>query len=360
MSHQGKNKKSASRRPTRTRSAAKSTGTSESLGERYHAQLARYERLCQEVVFVLTKLVDDAAIKTHSLYGRVKELDSFLEKVERKAYSDPFQQIEDLVGARVVCLFLSDLAPVASLIRSSFKVISEDNRIEGQELDQFGYMSVHFVVKLDDRYAGPRYDGLHELPAEIQIRTILMDAWATVSHYLDYKGEASVPSELRRDFFALSGLFYVADRHFELFSAEATRSRDSAETAVEEGRESSLELNLDTMLAYLQKKLPNRRHSDPSGVSELVEELRQAGYETIDAVDRQLTRASRAFAEFEKQNPPSLERLEVESGVGSGHPKFSDVGVVRISLAIADPNYAQRKYRDSRSEEFEYLLEDES
>ena len=49
---------------------------------------------------------------------------------------------------------------------------------------------------------------------EIQIRTITQDAWASISHYLDYKNEISIADELKKDFYALSGLFYIADTQF--------------------------------------------------------------------------------------------------------------------------------------------------
>jgi ppGpp synthetase/RelA/SpoT-type nucleotidyltranferase len=70
---------------------------------------------------------------------------------------------------------------------------------------------------LPDNYTGPRYEDLKGLKAEIQIRTIAMDAWSNVSHYLEYKTPEAAPSSLRKDFYALSALFYLADTHFELF-----------------------------------------------------------------------------------------------------------------------------------------------
>ncbi|MBI4489516.1 MAG: hypothetical protein HY694_10565 [Deltaproteobacteria bacterium] len=64
--------------------------------------------------------------------------------------------------------------------------------------------------------------GCSAVPFEIQIRTIAQDAWASISHYLDYKKESDIPAQLRRDFYALSGLFYVADRHFAMLKKELT------------------------------------------------------------------------------------------------------------------------------------------
>jgi len=59
-----------------------------------------------------------------------------------------------------------------------------------------------------------------------------MHAWSIISHYLDYKTPNAVPSELKRDFNALSGLFYVADQHFEMFFKSSKASRKKASAAV--------------------------------------------------------------------------------------------------------------------------------
>jgi len=194
----------------------------------YEQRKEVYGRLREESLFILRPLVSKAGIRTHSVDGRVKELESVLDKNERKEYINPFEQMTDIVGLRVVCLFISSIAKVGDLIRSEFDVLSEDDKIEGGDAASFGYMSVHFIVKLPKSYKGPRYDDLIGISFEIQVRTLAMDAWATISHYLSYKNDQDIPKELRRDFYALSGLFYVADTHFEMFfksRAESLRKR---------------------------------------------------------------------------------------------------------------------------------------
>jgi len=42
----------------------------------------------------------------------------------------------------VVCLYLSDVERIATVVRNTFQ--PEDNKIEGAEVSSFGYMSVHF------------------------------------------------------------------------------------------------------------------------------------------------------------------------------------------------------------------------
>lgn len=348
---------------SRSLSKASKTPETEDLRGEYQARTRQDSRLREEILYVLESLIKQAEIKTHSITGRVKTLESFLDKVESKGYDDPFTQVEDFVGCRIVCLFFSDLEPVASLIRDNFLVVKEENKIESQSVEQFGYMSVHFIVMLDQRYAGPRYAGLHQTVAEIQIRTILMDAWANVAHHLDYKGEASVPSELRKDFFALSGLFYVADRHFELFASESRKAQESARMAVEKSDAGSVELNLHTMSAYLKKEYPERWKEDPASVSELVEELWDSGYTTIDDVDRMLKRATEAFERYEAEHPPSLSpddpRFDRE-GPQIQRTRFSGTGLLRISLGLADSAYRLAKYgSDSSFSDYERLVKDQ-
>src|SRR5947208_10717429 len=104
---------------------------------------------------------------------------------------------------------------------------------------------------MKSEYKGPRYDAISGMPFEVQVRTILMDAWANVSHYLDYKGEADVPKPLRRDFYALSGLFYVADSHFEMFFKSSKDSRKQMAKLASESQSELTEqdINLDSLTA---------------------------------------------------------------------------------------------------------------
>jgi len=101
---------------------------------------------------------------------------------------------------------------------------SHDPKINSSELNVFGYMSLHLKCKIKNTQLDPKADKtIKNIPFEIQIRTIAQDAWASISHHLDYKKDSTIPEELRRDFHALSGLFYVADTHFSILSQEKTK-----------------------------------------------------------------------------------------------------------------------------------------
>jgi putative GTP pyrophosphokinase len=291
-----------------------------------------FGRLAAEVEFALEATANREGIKTHSVTSRVKELQSLIEKCRDKEIDDPFTEVDDLVGIRVVVLFLSDLPLLDEVIRNTFDVHKSDDKVLGSDPASFGYMSVHYIATLRDEHAGPRYDDLKSLRFEIQARTIGMDAWANVSHYLDYKGESSVPDELKKDFFALSGLFYVADQHFEIFASRARESRERAGEELQSDSASTLEINLDTMEAFLARRYSDRVHSDRGSVSELVEEVVQAGYKTLGALERALDDIEPRFLSAEAAHPPGA--VDEEPDPDGPPRRFTDVGIVRGSLRI--------------------------
>ena len=98
------------------------------------------------------------------------------------------------------------------MIRNSFRVVKEDDKPSKIEVDVFKYAMPHFDVKLPDKYSNKE---IGNLTFEIQVHTICQDAWSAVSHCF-YKGEGEIPSKYKKDFYALNGLFYVADTHFEM------------------------------------------------------------------------------------------------------------------------------------------------
>lgn len=188
---------------------------------------------------------------------RAKALDSFLEKCVRKSYRDPFGEIEDFAGVRVVYLYSSDHERIVRCLEDEFDIVNvADKRLEVR-VDQFGYQAVHYIVKLGNKSSGARYDGIKDLVCEIQVRTVLQDAWAIINHHLVYKQEDDVPSQLKRKIIAVSAMFELADREFDAFRKE----RQEYITQIEAVRHSeteflSQEVNADTLLAFFEWKFP--------------------------------------------------------------------------------------------------------
>lgn len=55
-----------------------------------------------------------------------------------------------------------------------------------------GYRSLHIVVTVPVHFS----NGYHEVPVEIQIRTIAMDFWASLEHELHYKAGGNIPKDV--------------------------------------------------------------------------------------------------------------------------------------------------------------------
>lgn len=313
----------------------------DSLQQEYNIKRPSYESLREETLFIINRALTNLDIKINKIEYRVKTFESFAEKVERKEIKSPFDEIKDLLGIRIVCLFLSDIPKIREIIDTEFIILEEENKIDGSSVESFGYMSHHFIVKLKDHYAGPRYDNVKGICFEIQVRTMAMDAWANISHYLDYKSENDIPTDLKRDFYALSGLFYVADKHFEMFFRSRQENSDHILEKFEQNlSHSKEELNIDSLKAYMKVRFPDRVHNkNSSNISELVDQLYKSGYNFIDQIEEKISLGWEAFLQYEKDHPPGSEKTKDR--------RYQDVGIVRILLNIVDENFgANSEYFD--------------
>ena len=146
-----------------------------------------YEKLVEEVKYVLREGLGRSDVRVADVSGRAKTPGSFKEKLQRKCYRNPLKEITDLAGVRVACYYESDLTTVSDIVRSTFNVHEHVDKTDDLGVDKMGYHGAHFVVTLGDRYSGARYNGITDLRCEIQVRTVLQDAWALISHHLIYK-----------------------------------------------------------------------------------------------------------------------------------------------------------------------------
>ena len=92
------------------------------------------------------------------------------------------------------------------------------------------------------------------------------------------------------------------------------------------------EINQTSLTTYLREKFPDRSHSGPGNVSQLVRELSEAGYKLLKDVDDMIEKSKDAFTLYEKEN---CKRQNY----------FDDVGIVRISAEISDEKYRDFIYR---------------
>ncbi|GAP53239.1 GTP pyrophosphokinase [Streptomyces azureus] len=245
--------------------------------ESYSRLRPTYTEYCRKLKELIETIIYSADVDVVQIDGRVKDVDSFAEKLTRKAgkYTDPLKEVTDLVGIRVITYYMEDVNEVADLIRNEFHVLEEHSVDKAAELadDQFGYSSFHLIFELgDSRKSLPEWRAFENYRAEIQIRTALQHAWAAVNHKIEYKKAHEVPRELRRKLFRLSALFELADEEFSNIKQEGLEL-SRMYTRVVGGGDYDVEINADSIAAWISV--------DPL-VQDLLMRAKDAGYPRID------------------------------------------------------------------------------
>jgi putative GTP pyrophosphokinase len=178
-----------------------------------------YDEFSAHLADLLRDLIRNAGVGVHAVEKRAKSMESFREKINRsgKLYANPLQDVSDLAGVRVILYYEEDVRKVCKLLEKEF-IIERSQSVDKAKLlgeDQFGYLSVHYVVKLAKSRQGlPGWATYKELKAELQVRTVLQHAWAAFSHKLQYKKESQIPKQNRRRLVRLAGLLELADDEF--------------------------------------------------------------------------------------------------------------------------------------------------
>lgn len=184
----------------------------------YTQKRGLYEHLSASVLQISEGLMKKEGIKYASAVFRIKDADSLSEKISRKG--DKYQTLSDITdvgGVRIITYYADDVDRVAELIEREFEVDKENSIDKRKTLgaNVFGYLSLHYVISLDDRRAKlPEYENLGGLKIEVQIRSILQHSWAEMEHDMGYKSNIEVPDEIVRDFSRLAGLLELADKEF--------------------------------------------------------------------------------------------------------------------------------------------------
>jgi ppGpp synthetase/RelA/SpoT-type nucleotidyltranferase len=282
------------------------------------------------VLYEIISALDASGVKYHSVITRIKDIDSLLKKVESKQIKDPFSEVPDIVGARIVTLFLSDIQRIIDLMSNTFDVCAVDNKIEDSDPRLFGYFSVHLHARIKHSYVGTRYDRIKPLKFEVQIRTIAMDAWAAASHYLAYKTDEDVPSDLKRDLNALSGLFYLADKHFETFFRSRAANLKRLDRALKTRQIGQTRtLDLDTVISFLADRYPEREAPEAGDASGLLRDLKKAGIGDLASLESLLNGSEKRFLTHEVKFPPGHGTRKWKKGEKR---QFTATGVVRVML----------------------------
>lgn len=155
-----------------------------------------------------------------TLKSRVKEFESFYSKKLRllkKAWTEksgPYP-VNDVLALRVVCPFLGDIDLAERVLAEHFSIEEVERKGAQHSFREFGYESIHVLIKLPEDLL-KLCPNLERNVVEVQLRTILQEAWAEVEHELVYKAEFTPFDEpMRRKLAALNANLTLSDIIFQ-------------------------------------------------------------------------------------------------------------------------------------------------
>jgi len=129
--------------------------------------------------------------------SRIKSVESITLKLDKKELehttNNMISNVHDVVGMRIVCSFLEDVYEIVNIIKSSKEFIIKEESDYIKNPKDSGYSSYHLNILVPVHL----FNRTQYIEAEIQIRTVAMDCWASLDHKLGYKLPKDIPEELR-------------------------------------------------------------------------------------------------------------------------------------------------------------------
>ncbi len=202
----------------------------------------KYKKLAEYIVHLIQDDPSSPKESLHTIIYRLKDELRLIEKINmlnkarieagtptitKKNYQ---ASIGDLLGVRIICLRLADVEKIEAYL----KLLSEENILHfvkgpdqkrsfilpvdpgeaipfGIDLRYTGYSSIHYQIRLGENSDAP--PGLKDLHVELQLRTILEEAWSEIDHKYRYMRSRSgeiLPEYIHTGFYNLSAYLQVA------------------------------------------------------------------------------------------------------------------------------------------------------
>lgn len=168
----------------------------------YRESILKYQCAIKEIKAKLEILNDEMTLYSDRnpikmIKTRVKDPLSTIEKLNRRNWPVSVESMEknlnDVAGVRIICSFIDDIYDLAGMMESQddITVVEVKDYIKNPKPN--GYRSYHMIVEV------PVYFSTHKemVRAELQIRTIAMDFWASLEHHLRYKKDIERSEEIK-------------------------------------------------------------------------------------------------------------------------------------------------------------------
>jgi putative GTP pyrophosphokinase len=221
----------------------------------FFQEKGNYKRLAEYIVDLIQDDPSTPKESLHTIIYRLKDelrliekisklniarLEEGLQPITKKNYQEC---IGDLLGVRIICLRLSDVGKIEAYL----KLLFEENILHfiqgpdqkksfilpdapGSSIEDLtnlrytGYSSIHYQIQLGENCDAPAE--LKKLQVELQLRTILEEAWSEIDHkyrYVRSRSGLNLPEHIHAGFYNLSAYLQVAAHQAEYLcrSAEA-------------------------------------------------------------------------------------------------------------------------------------------
>lgn len=264
----------------------------EAFKEFYAGNLTVFRDAAESICTLITLLLADKdEFPTPQVLSRVKDRNECIAKFARKYQAGcekektPYEikdYITDLIGLRIICLYSSDVEPVRRVLEQNFDILEITDKSQAVEMEEglFGYKGLHLDLKLsENRRALPEYSRFCDFRFEVQLRTIIQDAWSVLDHKIKYK--KNIPHELKRRINRLAALFELADQEFLNIREETKNREDTARATTADFQDLATAeqqqltpLDAFSFLSLAQRKFPDypfQGHKVDGFVAELLE-----------------------------------------------------------------------------------------
>ncbi len=129
-----------------------------------------------------------------SIHSRIKDHNSIMKKLIKKNLPRTLESIEeninDVAGVRVICSFVDDIYRLADCLLSQDDIVLISKKDYIKNPKPSGYRSLHLIVEVPIFLENEK----KMVKAEVQLRTIAMDFWASLEHKMRYK--KNIPADM--------------------------------------------------------------------------------------------------------------------------------------------------------------------
>lgn len=128
--------------------------------------------------------------------SRVKSPDSIVKKMKNKnvelTYRNLIDNINDIAGVRIICTTKDDIFLIRDLISNlvGVKILKEKDYVTYPK--KSGYSSYHILVDVPINVGRD----IVNVKIEIQVRTKVMDLWASIEHDIKYKTKNKISKKV--------------------------------------------------------------------------------------------------------------------------------------------------------------------